>query len=174
MSLLTNTTPLGLWQDVITSAKLRCEINLHQELETYLINLLVQYTDKPDIPQQIMATAFLEAMQLKNNARNVGLQQVGDQCLIYAGLFPHLAEKRNVKLSYFVDMGRAAYSAVSKHDNDLFGHLALQFVLLMDVLQSIRPQAQMSPLEAYTQWSELGSQYAFMILKQYSKAIPIK
>lgn len=93
MSLLTNTTPVALWQDVIKSAELRCAINLKQELETYLIHLMIRFTDKPELSQQIMAADYLEALQLKDNARAISLQHVGDQCLLFAGLFPQLAEK---------------------------------------------------------------------------------
>lgn len=71
-------------------------------------------------------------------------------------------------------MGRSAYSTLAQHGNDLFSHLALEFVLLMDVLQSIREPSILTPLEAYEQWSDLGSKYALMILKQYTKATPIK
>lgn len=174
MSLLTNTSPLALWHEVIKTAEDRCAITLKHELESYLISLMMRYTNKPELAKKIMAIAYLDALQLRSMEREVSLQHVGDQCLIYAGLFPRLAEKRNVKLSYFVDLGRSAYSMVSKNTDDLFDSLALQFVMLMDVLQSIRCHDEMLPLEAYAQWNELGSQRAYLILSEYTKAIPIK
>ena len=51
-----------------------------------------------------------------------------------------------------------------KTANDLFWVLALQFVTLMDVLQSISQTSQLLPLDAYEQWETLGSRRAFAYL----------
>src|SRR5437016_2911471 len=108
MNLLTNETVLILWQDVVKNAEDRCSISLKEELEAYLVSLLVRYTNKPEVAKQVLATAFMEALQRRANQRNVSLQHVGDQCLLFAGLFPRVAEKRHVKINYFVDLGRSA------------------------------------------------------------------
>ena len=102
------------------------------------------------------------------------MQMVGDECLIFAGLFPRQAEKKQVKINYFVDLGRAAYLAVSKKANDLYGSLSVHFVVLMDVLQSIRSHHDLMPLEAYEQWERVGSQRAYRILREYTGAVPYK
>lgn len=174
MNVLTNSTPIILWQDVVKHAESRCSITLKEELEAYLVSLLVRYTNKPEIVKQIVATAFLEAMQKREKQRNMSLQDVGDQCLLFAGLFPRAAEKRNVKIGYFVDLGRSAYSAISAKTTDLYGSLAVEFVVLMDVLQSIRQVPDLLPLEAYDQWMEVGSQRALKILNEYTAALAIK
>ena len=176
MGLLINSTSLILWQDVIKYAENRCSITLEEELETYLISLLVRYTNKPDIAKHIVATAFLEALQKREpHQRHLCLQHVGDQCLLFSGLFPRIIEKRHVKISYFVDLGRSAYAALSNKTNDLYGSLAIQFVVLMDVLQSIRHSSDLLPLEAYDQWAEVGSRRALKILQEYTaQALPIK
>jgi hypothetical protein len=174
MSLLTNENVLGLWQDTIKHAENRCSISLKQELETYLVKLLVHYTPKPELAKQVLATAFLEAkLRQENDPATLGhyltMQQVGDQCLLMAGLFPQLAEKKLVKISYFVNLGRSAYTSISDRTNDLFGLLSFQFVALMDVLQSIRSYPELLPLEAYEQWQEVGSERALKILQSYTK-----
>lgn len=174
MNLLTNNNPVDLWQDVIKHAEGRCSIALREELETYLISLLIRYTNKPEVAKQIFATAYFEAFRLHQNERKTSLQHVGDQCLLFAGLYPHVAEKRHVKISYFVDMGRSAYAGVSGKAHDLYWTLAFQFVALMDVLQSIRQYPDLLPLEAYEQWEEVGSQRALQILREYTQAMPIK
>lgn len=176
MTLLTNTTTVVLWQDVIKHAEESCSISLKEELEAYLVSLLIRYTNKPEVAKQILAIAYLEGLQLRLRERSVILQHVGDQCLLFAGLFPRIAEKRHVKIGYFVDLGRGAYSAVSRTTNDLYSSLALQFVTLMDVLQSIPQYPALLPLEAYEQWEEVGSQRALKILQAYSSqnVIPIR
>jgi hypothetical protein len=174
MNLLTGNTSLMLWHEVITNAEKQCSLTLNQDLEAYLISLLMRYSNKPEIAQRIFAQAFLEAMQQNMNLRNTALQHVGDECLLYAGLFPQQAKRHNVKISYFVDLGRAAYAAISNTANDLYWSLAYSFVMLMDVLQSIRQTPDLLPIEAYEQWDEVGSQHAYKVLQLYTGAIPAK
>ncbi|VVC75854.1 hypothetical protein AQUSIP_11510 [Aquicella siphonis] len=174
MPLLTSETTLVLWHETIKNAEIRCSISLTQELETYLISLLIRYTDRPEVAQQIFAKTFLEAMQQRERQRNACLQNVGDQCLLYAGLFPRQAQKKHVKINYFVDLGRSAYATISNTANDIYWSLALQFVTLMDVLQSIRETPDLMPLEAYDQWNELGSQRALSCLLGYTRGVPVK
>jgi len=172
MALLINVNPVTLWYDVIKDAEGQCAITLNEELEVYLISLLIRYTDKPEVAQQIFAKKFLEGFEQREKQRHFHLQNVGDQCLLYAGLFPRHAQKRHVKITYFVDLGRSAYANVSRVTNDLYSTLSFQFVVLMDVLQSIRQPPDLLPLEAYEQWNELRSKRALGILQSYTQAIP--
>lgn len=174
MAIITNESALILWRDAIQQAENRCAVKLNHELEAYLISVLMHYTDKPEIAKQVFAKAFLDAMQTRDRERVMALKQVGDQCLIYAGLYPQAAERKLVKVTYFVDLGRSAYATLSMTANDLFWRLAYQFVSLMDVLQSIREVPDLLPIDAYEQWEMLGSQRALQILQQYSKGNPYK
>lgn len=176
MTLLTEQTPLALWQDTIKIAEKRCSIILNEDLESYLTSLLMRYANRPDLAHKVFAMTFLEAQQARALERRMSLQLVGDECLLYAGLFPRAAEKRHVKINYFVDLGRGAYAAISRTNNDLYDSLAVQFVNLMDVLQSIQPNQDLMPLEAYDQWNLVGSQRALKTLQKYTNAgvIPIK
>lgn len=166
-----NKTPFTIWQEAIQYAENQCAIALNQELETYLVTMLIRYSHKPEMVKQFFARSFLEALQANAHHRKTQLQAVGDQCLIFAGLFPAVAEKKLVKISYFVNIGQSAYAAMSNTTNDLFGSLAFEFVALMDVLQSIQPFPTLLPLEAYEQWQEVGSQRAFRILQEYRSKI---
>lgn len=174
MGLMTDETPIILWQDVIKDAEDRCAIYLKNDIEAYLVTLLLRYTNKPEVVKQVIATTFLRAQQLGREERYITLQQVGDQCLLFAGLFPQSAHKKQVKISYFVDMGRSAYAAISNQTNDLHALLALQFVAMIDVLQSIRYYSDLLPLEAYEQWADVGSQRAFRFLQEYTRGLPLK
>ncbi len=177
MKVLTHSTPVALWQEVVHEAEIACDTALQHELEAYLVFLLARYINKPEIAKQTMGLELMQALQVNARAREAALQGVGDTCLLFSGLFPKLAEKRSVKISYFVTLGRGAYHAMSKTSNDLYSCLAQQFVSIMDILQSIRLQAQqipdLLPFEAYDLWNESGSQRALKVLKQYSNATPI-
>lgn len=174
MSLLIANTDLVLWQDLVKKAEESCHINLEKNLEAYLVSLLIRYVDKPQVVKQLFAKAFLQALALERHARDHALREIGDKCLIYSGLFPKSAHKKQVTISYFVHLGQSAYAHVSKAASDIYQLLASQFVILMDILQSIRAQPDMLPLEAYEQWTEVGSRRALHILQTYTKGGPIK
>ena len=177
MTIILNSTPTALWYDIIHDAEATCAITLKQELESYLVLLLTRYTNQPDVVKSIMATEFLAGVKLTHKQREAALHEVGDKCLIITGLFPKMAEKRLVKISYFVNIGRTAYSTVSQNNTDLYSSLARHFVPLMDILQSIRRYAKeypdLLPLQAYELWNETGSQRALNVLKQYTAAVPV-
>lgn len=169
MSLLVNESPNILWEVVVKEAENRCAVQLDNHLEIYLVSLLSRYTDKPEIAKRLFASAVLKAMEKSERERGVLLQQVGDECLIFSGLFPKAAKSKNVNIGYFVDIGRSAYAHISTTTGDLFGSLAVRFVQLMDVLQSIRPGPDLLPLEAYEQWEAVRSERAYRMLQGYFK-----
>ena len=175
MSVLTHTTPVALWHDIVHEAEAACETTLQHELEAYLVFLLNRYINKPEIAKQAMATALMQALEFSPRTRESALQGVGDTCLLFSGLFPGIAEKRRVKISYFVSLGRGAYFSISKKNDDLYHLLSQQFVSIMDILQAIRSQTHgdLLPLEAYDLWNDAGSQRALNMLKKYSKANPV-
>ncbi len=175
MQILTHSTDTALWLQMIHDAEASCSVSLNAEMETYLVFLLARYLSRTDLANQRVAPTFLEGMHLSPTLRTVVLQGVGDRCLLLSGLYPRVATKRLVRISYFVNLGRLAYRVISEKENDLYASLEQQFVPLMDVLQSIRQQDMQSclmPLEAYELWRETGSQYALTILKQYTRGIP--
>jgi hypothetical protein len=179
MSILTHDSTTALWHKVVLEAEQSCSIALQEEIESYLVFLLMRYLDKPEWVKQIVALEFLEGVTLAPLKREFALRDVGDKCLLFAGLFPNIAKTRLVRLSYFVKMGQASYFGVSRKSNDLYDHLSNQFVSLMDVLQSIRQHPKtpdLLPLEAYELWNDTGSQRALIMLKQYTnhpQAMPI-
>ncbi|SRR5579883_966968 len=179
MELLVNSTPIALWHDIIHEAEHSCAITLHEDVESYLVFLLVRYTNKPEMTKHIMAYEFLTGLKrIGEMNKQQALQDVGDKCLLFTGLFPKIAAKRLVKVSYFVNIGKSAYETISKKQDDLYYSLAHQFVPLMDVLQSVRRYSSvypdLLPLEAYELWNETGSQRALSVLRQYTKGSPIK
>lgn len=140
----------------------------------------MRYTNKPEVIKKILALEFLQGVDLTPAKRTLALQEVGDKCLLFAGLYPNIAAKRLVRISYFVNMGQAAYVRISKKSNDLYELLSTQFVSLMDVLQSIRLYSKkypdLLPIQAYELWNDTGSRRALSILRQYTcnqESIPV-
>lgn len=177
MKILHNSSTTALWHEIIHEAETTCEITLREELESYLVFLMMRYTSKPEIARQVMASEFLTGIKLATHQRQLVLQEVGDKCLLFSGLFPNMPEKRLVRVSYFVNLGQSSYATISNSRNDLYGSLAKQFVTLMDILQALRQYTKkypdLLPIQAYELWSETGSKRALSILKQYTQATPV-
>lgn len=168
INIVTRETATALWHEVVHEAEQSCKLILREEIESYLVFLLMRYVDHPEVIKEIMALEFLQGVESTPKMREMMLRDVGDKCLLFAGLFPMLAKARLVKLSYFVEMGQASYFRISRKNNDLYDHLSHQFVPLMDVLQSIRHDPLLLPLDAFELWQETGSQRARAILNQYT------
>jgi hypothetical protein len=127
----------------------------------------MRYLSRPDMTQRIMALDFLAAMQQDEPGRSGSLRDVGDQCLLYSGLFPRRVERRRVRVSYYVDLGRSAYQSLAaslQNMAQLFDRLAEDFVVAMDTLQSIRVMANqtngLTALQSYELWQATQSRVA--------------
>lgn len=155
MKILTEATPLALWYEAVQEAQMDCRIALKDDVKSYLVSLLMRNTKNPKLAQEVMASQFLEGVNRPHHQKGVILQTVGDQCLLITGLFPAAAEKRRVKVRYYIELGQIAYEVISRKNNDIFSLLSQQFLLLMDVLQSFRPLTPETLLApAYLDWLE--------------------
>lgn len=169
------------WHSLVTEAQQASGIQLDEELESYLVFLLMRYTDRPEMAASVLAIDYLEGSHCLGQVRREKMRDVGDQCLLYSGLFPERAEKRRVRVSYYVDLGRSAYQTAADATqlalHQLFTALASQFVLVMDTLQAMRgingEQAQLAPLLAYELWQDTGSEQARHALDIATNAQPI-
>ena len=172
MSLLTSESPTLLWQQVLRDAQQDCSVQLDVNVEQYLTSLLIRYTNQPSLTQQIFASNFLEAVGSQSSQRNASLQEVGDQCLLYTGLFPRF-KQRILTIDYFITLGRSAYLSMSDTSLQIYRTLSYHFVQMMDILQSIR-QDQLEPWEAHEQWRRTGSQRAYRMVELYQgRIIPL-
>ncbi len=123
-----------------------------------------------------MGVEFLTSVSRTGSLRSIALRDVGDQCLLYSGLFPGRARRRSVRVGYYVNIGKSAYqslSACSKYsDSTLFALLSDKFVHLMDILQATREINQINhaldPLLAEEIWHDTGSEHALHILQQFT------
>ena len=90
-----------------------------------------------------------------------------------------MANKRRVKMHYFVEIGRQAYwraATINRPNEDLFSTLSMHFVTLRDVLLATRHNSAQGLstdlLTALSLWQESQSQYAFNIVRDAKAAIP--
>ncbi len=166
-NIVTYPTSLAQWQALISEATVGAHIRLNEDLESYLVFLLMRFSTKPEIAQSVLAIDFLSAFDDNVADRSGQLQQVGDKCLLLAGLFPGRAERKHVRISYFIHLGRSAYSSLSYVSTPswagLFNDLSAAFVPLTDVLLTARSLNQvpaLTPLQAEELYSDTKSSAA--------------
>ena len=165
------------WHGLVTEAEAEMGIHLDEELESYLVFLLMRFTTRPEIAGSILALDYLQSMQARGQLQQEQMRDVGDICLLHAGFFPKRAEKRLVKISYYVQLGRSAYHHLAGQSMTalakLFGHLSQEFVAIMDTLQAIQQlnteqPLKLSPIEATELWQDTGSLQAKKTLADYT------
>ncbi len=168
------------WQALVAEAATVAGVQLDEELESYLVFTLMRYLRRPEMAQRILAIDFLEAFQQSQPQRSEALRDVGDQCLLYSGLFPRRAERRRVRVSYYVRLGRSAYQNLAESLSktaDLFAHLAAEFVAAMDTLQAIRVLGQQTtgllPVQAYELWQDTASRQAYAEVVRQTRGQPV-
>jgi len=166
--LILEPTAVAQWQALVQEAQGACAKQLDETLESYLVFLLMRFTRQPHCTARIMAEDFLAAGALQGSERVDRLREVGDHCLLFSGLFPHLAERRLVRISYFVNIGRTSYrqlSDVLDHGwAHVYGNLSEAFTLLMDILHAMRGLGGtplLTPLQALELWQDTGSHRSY-------------
>jgi hypothetical protein len=180
--LLVNAHSTAQWHSLVQEAQSHSGVSLDEDLESYLVFLLMRYTQKPELAAKILAIEYLRGATSMGTHRREQMRDVGDQCLLYSGLFPRRAERRRVRVSYYVDLGRSAYhdaaEAVPTKVSDMFFNLAESFVQMMDTLQAMRrvskhSQPTLDPLNAVELWQDTRSQGARQVLADITDATPV-
>lgn len=177
-TLVLQPTDTAQWHALVAEAQQACCHSLDEPLESYLVFMLMRFTGRADLVARAMALDFLDA-QTERNRQPDRLREVGDKCLLFSGFFPQIAEKRLVRVSYFVRLGRSAYqqlaNLVDREADSLYARLADAFVPVMDVLQAMRGlsgEPVLGPLAAAELWADTGGRVAFRTVGEASDGLP--
>lgn len=174
--LLLQPTTTAQWQSLVKDAESSSNLRLNNELESYLVFLLGYYNRRPDIANSVLAKEFLSGITESHARQRECLREVGDKCLLFAGFFPEQAEKKRVKIKYFIELGQTAYvqvASLSKAGSAaLYNALSSDFISLMEILHAIRglsdPFNELSPLQALELWTDVKSQHALTVLRRHT------
>ena len=144
--------PAALWQSLVKDGEARAGCALDEECESYLVFVLLRHQREPRFFEQAQALAWLRAQECTGRAREEALRDVGDRCLLVAGLYPGLAERRRVSADYFADLGRSAYRDLAEAGRSatatLYARLAEVYRELVQVLAAASTLSMM-PAEAH-------------------------
>ena len=131
-------------QELIREATMLNHQYLHEEIESYLVFMLMRFMKKPQLADSTLAIELLEQNLHSVEQQKENLQHIGDKCLIYQGFFPRLAIKKSVNPNYFTSIGKSAYHSLYQvlekgHDSNsqLFQYLADDFQSLSNILFTI-------------------------------------
>lgn len=157
----TDDSQTALWQALVRDAESRASRTLGDDLESYLVFTLMRHQRDAGLGGRTIAIEWLETLLANGRRREAGLRDVGDGCLLIAGLYPQQAQRRRVSLSYFQDIGSDAYRHLGERASggleSLFRQLASAFAELVRVLFEVRrlaaPGARLDPGLAYD-WCE--------------------
>lgn len=140
--LVIHPTSIAQWHSLVCEAESVANIFLDEELQSYLVFLLMRFLSKPDIAGKILALEYIESLLSSGQHKQNKLRDVGDVCLIHAGFFPRRAKRERVSDSYFIELGSGAYhhlSVVVEHQvADLYYRLSQSFVSIRDLLITMR------------------------------------
>jgi hypothetical protein len=145
MDALKQGSPTELWHALVLEGERKRNLALGEELESYLVFALMRHLGDDTLATRIVALDWLRACEAQGRQGADALREVGDRCLLVAGLFPALTERRRVDSDYFVRVGRGAYASAAgcarRAEAPLFARLVEGFHTLVDVLRALGPAA---------------------------------
>lgn len=165
------------WHRLISEAESTCQVSLHEDLESYLVFLLMRYCTRPELANTYLGLEYLQTAQ-QNPMNELAWRDVGDKCLLFSGLFPENAQKRRVSVRYFIDLGQSAFDTAANvsRQAELFQSLARHFPLLRDILHATRADSEAGLSqhlsEAVRLWDDAHSDYAESVLLEAGKILP--
>ncbi len=167
-TLILEKTTTAQWYELVKEAQQQANKTLDEELESYLVFLLIRFMQSPELVKRILAVQYLQSYLDTGQRRQQQLQIVGDQCLLFAGMYPEQAQKRQVKVRYFVELGQSAYRELANISSGFYHTIAKQFLTLMEILLSIRylGKQALKPLLAIELSQDLGCNFAYQQLQQ--------
>jgi hypothetical protein len=135
-----------LWYELVREGEARMHLRLPEDIESYLVFVLHRHQSDAQLGARTMALECLHGLECIGTARCDALRDVGDRCLLIAGLFPALARRRNVGPDYYASLGQAAYGEVAVITRAghaaLFAQLARGFGAMRQVLAGVAAQVQ--------------------------------
>ena len=135
-------TDTSQWYALVNDAQSNCNRHLDEEVESYLVFLLMRFVSRPEIARSLLAMDFLTSQNETGQVRAAKLRDLGDKSLLFSGLFPGFAQRKRVDIDYFKDMGQSAYAVLARLENrasaDLFASLCVDFEALVTILQTMR------------------------------------
>ncbi len=139
--LILQPTSIAQWHALVSEAEVQVQTPLTEEVESYLVFLLMRFANRPEMSNSVLAKEFLHGLHQVGEIRHDILRDLGDKCLLFSGFFPEQAKAKHVSDSYFMDLGQSAYAILADAFNitaALYEALARAFAKLIAILKAMR------------------------------------
>ena len=116
------------WIKLVRRGEDRAGVPLGEDLESFLVFTLMRLMRRTNLFSLVLAVEYLETINTyTGKKREIYLSDIGDMCLIHAGLFPERYRRFGIHSSYFGNIGSAAFSELaelfSRRKQPAFGNL---------------------------------------------------
>ena len=167
-----HTAESAVWHALMTKSQLVSKIQLPHPIEVYISDLVIRTMQA----RSIQAEQAVESLLFDSEQND--LHQIGDECLVLAGLMPERAIQEEIPVSYFVNVAYRAYSQLGDDSGErIYAALAENLIDCIDVLHTLRELevggSCIDPLNAFELWEETGSQHAWQCLARLTNALPL-
>ena len=128
---------------LVDEAGERIHITLPHNAEAHIVHVLTLHMQDYELLSRTVAEEYLLGMRVVGRAARRELcLRAGNFCLLFAGLFPEIIERRHVSPSYYVRMGRVSYDCAGvrepAHCKQFYTDLVQAFVPMTRVLREIK------------------------------------
>jgi hypothetical protein len=82
--LIIQPTAMAEWHSLVLEAEVASSLELGEELESYLVFLLLRFSARPEMAQSILALEFLQSLHTLGEKRLEQLRDLGDKCLLFS------------------------------------------------------------------------------------------
>ncbi len=178
--MMLHTRDTALWHALVGEAEAITGYTLDTETEGYLVTTLMRFIGKMNRGEVEHESGmnFLDEFMETGRIQSGSMQDIADQCLLFAGLFPDYAGEKRLPINHFIDLGRGTYAQLASHSSDgLYACLSRDFIKMVDILQSLRELDEgtncLDPMQAYDLWSRTGSRNAMRTLAGLGGSFPI-
>lgn len=172
-------SPSEFFREQVASAINRQKLSVSEEIEYYLVNLLIDFIDprkhqpmigEKDILGMPIALVLKAAIEAPDEDKLKLYKVLGDFSLYFSGYFQDFFNNKSYDVDYYITLGTTAYqqaamivreSLRAQHQAQTFKNLANDFECLVDVLAEIKDQLHPSGstdlLATYERWIRTNS-----------------
>lgn len=180
-------SPRDYFRNQVSAATQSLKVQINDELEFYLVNLLCDFInpsliaidDEMPILDTPLAFMLKKALESSPDTQIKVYKRLGDASLYFAGYFQESFHRKTVDLSYYINMGAAAYERTAglmrSHRNDphfhsIYMNLAQEFHKLVSIVAEVSDSTPLPQtrdlLATYEKWQQTQSHKLRKILEE--------
>jgi len=166
------------WYALINRAQAESNSYFHKDVEDYLVHLLAYVDSELTNVHYRSSEANGLFPYTPKQQRLAKIKNIGEQCLLIAGLFPDHANLTGIPLLFMMERGYSAYRelADATPEVSLYSNIADNYGKVIDLLQNLGEMCgdyhKLDLIQAVELWQETGSRHGWNMIKKNIGAFP--